>query len=170
MSETRSGATVQVGTRSRSIRVSTSDGYVRCTASDGRCTPARPASHVLYGVNGIPQSWIVRLVLPDWQAVPRAVSQFQDRIQHRFCGSKLEGRCLQRLEASEMPLGAASGFPPTHICADWKLSPPETSPTFLPILARISARRPRATIPGRGRFALSKRTILSSSRGGAGTA
>jgi hypothetical protein len=28
------------------IRVSASDGRVRCTASDGRCTPARPASQV----------------------------------------------------------------------------------------------------------------------------
>jgi len=36
----------QVGTRSRAIRVSTSDGHLRCTASDGRCTPARPASQV----------------------------------------------------------------------------------------------------------------------------
>jgi hypothetical protein len=35
-----------VGTRSRAIRRSTSDGDVRCSASDGRCTPARPARHV----------------------------------------------------------------------------------------------------------------------------
>jgi hypothetical protein len=34
------------GTRSRLIRVSTSGGHVRCTAFHGRCTPARPASHV----------------------------------------------------------------------------------------------------------------------------
>ena len=47
-----------------------------------------------------------------------------------------------------------------------KSSPPETSPTIPPIPARISARRPRATIPRRGRFALSKRTILSSFRRG----
>ena len=33
-----------VGTRSRVIRVSTSAGHVRCTASDGRCSLARPAS------------------------------------------------------------------------------------------------------------------------------
>ena len=33
---------VQVGTRSRLIRGSTSDGHVWCTASDGRGTPARP--------------------------------------------------------------------------------------------------------------------------------
>ena len=36
-----------VGTRSHVIRLSTSDGHMRCTASDGRGTPARPASHVL---------------------------------------------------------------------------------------------------------------------------
>jgi glycine/D-amino acid oxidase-like deaminating enzyme len=36
----------QVGTRSRLIRVSTSEGRVWCTASDDRYTPARPASHV----------------------------------------------------------------------------------------------------------------------------
>ncbi len=41
-----SRATVQVGTRSRLIRGSTSDGHVRCAASDGRGTPARPALHV----------------------------------------------------------------------------------------------------------------------------
>ena len=35
-----------VGTRSRAIRRGTSDGDVRCSASDGRCTPARPARHV----------------------------------------------------------------------------------------------------------------------------
>jgi hypothetical protein len=35
-----------VGTRSRAIRRSTSDGDVRCSASDGRCTPARPERHV----------------------------------------------------------------------------------------------------------------------------
>jgi hypothetical protein len=35
-----------LGTRSRSIRGRTSAGHVRCSASDGRCTPARPASHV----------------------------------------------------------------------------------------------------------------------------
>jgi hypothetical protein len=34
------------GTLSRSMRVSTSDGRVRCTASDGRCTLARPAPQV----------------------------------------------------------------------------------------------------------------------------
>ncbi len=34
------------GTRSRLIRGSTSNGHVWCTASDGRGTPARPASHV----------------------------------------------------------------------------------------------------------------------------
>jgi hypothetical protein len=39
-------ATVRVGTRSRLIRGSTSNGHVRCTGSDGRGTPARPASHV----------------------------------------------------------------------------------------------------------------------------
>src|ERR1700751_4029682 len=33
-----------VGTRSRLIRVRTSDGHVRWSASDGSCTPARPAS------------------------------------------------------------------------------------------------------------------------------
>ena len=36
-----------VGTRSRLIRLSTSDGHMRCTASDGRGTAARPASHLL---------------------------------------------------------------------------------------------------------------------------
>src|SRR5271166_5171051 len=35
-----------VGTRSRAIRVSTSDDRVGCSASDGLCTPARPALHV----------------------------------------------------------------------------------------------------------------------------
>jgi hypothetical protein len=35
-----------VGTRSRLIRVSMSDGHIRCTASDGGCTLARPASPV----------------------------------------------------------------------------------------------------------------------------
>jgi len=35
-----------VGTRSRAIRRSTSDGNVRCSASDGSCAPARPASRV----------------------------------------------------------------------------------------------------------------------------
>ena len=35
-----------VGTRSRAIRRSASDGNVRCSASDGGCVPARPASHV----------------------------------------------------------------------------------------------------------------------------
>ena len=35
-----------VGTRSCAIRGRTSAGHVRCSASDGRCTPARPASHV----------------------------------------------------------------------------------------------------------------------------
>jgi hypothetical protein len=39
----------QVGTRSRLIRVSTSDGLVWRTASDGRYTPARPASHIWKG-------------------------------------------------------------------------------------------------------------------------
>ena len=43
---TRSRATVLVGTRSRLIRLSTSDGHVRCTACGGSGTPARPASHV----------------------------------------------------------------------------------------------------------------------------
>ena len=32
---TRSRATVLVGTRSRVIRLNTSDGHMRCTASDG---------------------------------------------------------------------------------------------------------------------------------------
>ena len=45
-SGTSSHATEQVGTRSRSIRGRTSAGDVRCSASDGRSTPARPASHV----------------------------------------------------------------------------------------------------------------------------
>jgi hypothetical protein len=44
--ETRSRATPLVGTRSRVIRVRTSAGHVGCTASDGRCTLARPGSHV----------------------------------------------------------------------------------------------------------------------------
>ena len=35
-----------VGTRSRAIRVSTSDDRVGCSASHGRCAPARPALHV----------------------------------------------------------------------------------------------------------------------------
>jgi hypothetical protein len=35
-----------VGTRSRAIRGSTSDDRVGCSASDGRCAPARPALHV----------------------------------------------------------------------------------------------------------------------------
>jgi hypothetical protein len=34
-----------VGTRSRAIRGSTSDDRVGCSASDGLCTPARPALH-----------------------------------------------------------------------------------------------------------------------------
>jgi hypothetical protein len=34
-----------VGTRSRAIRSSTSDDRVGCSASDGRCAPARPALH-----------------------------------------------------------------------------------------------------------------------------
>src|SRR5208337_2605662 len=34
-----------VGTRSREIRGSTSDDRVGCSASDGRCTSARPALH-----------------------------------------------------------------------------------------------------------------------------
>jgi hypothetical protein len=46
MSGTRSRATVQVGTRSRLVRGSTSDVHVWRTASDGRCTPARPALHL----------------------------------------------------------------------------------------------------------------------------
>ena len=36
----------RVGTRSRTIRGSTSDDRVGCSASDGRCAPARPALHV----------------------------------------------------------------------------------------------------------------------------
>jgi hypothetical protein len=36
----------RVGTRSHLIRLSTSDGHIGCTASDGKCTPARPASQV----------------------------------------------------------------------------------------------------------------------------
>jgi hypothetical protein len=35
-----------VGTRSRAIRRSTSDDRVGCSASDGRCAPARPALNV----------------------------------------------------------------------------------------------------------------------------
>ena len=35
-----------VGTRSRAIRGSTSDERVGCSASDGRCAPARPALDV----------------------------------------------------------------------------------------------------------------------------
>jgi hypothetical protein len=35
-----------VGTRSRLIRVRTSDGHVRWSVCDGSCTPARPASPV----------------------------------------------------------------------------------------------------------------------------
>jgi hypothetical protein len=35
-----------VGTRSRAIRGSTFDARVACSASDGRCAPARPALHV----------------------------------------------------------------------------------------------------------------------------
>ncbi len=35
-----------VGTRSRAIRGSTSDDRVGCSASDGRCAPARPALDV----------------------------------------------------------------------------------------------------------------------------
>ena len=35
-----------VGTRSRAIRGSTSDDRVGCSASHGRCAPARPALHV----------------------------------------------------------------------------------------------------------------------------
>ena len=35
-----------VGTRSRAIRGSTSDDRVGCSASDGRCAPARPALYV----------------------------------------------------------------------------------------------------------------------------
>ena len=46
MSGTRSRTTVQVGTRSRLVRGSTSDVHVWRTASDGRCTPARPALHL----------------------------------------------------------------------------------------------------------------------------
>src|ERR1700730_12019308 len=46
MSGTRSRATAQVGTRSRLIRGSTCDGHLRCTTSDGRGTPARPALQV----------------------------------------------------------------------------------------------------------------------------
>ena len=34
-----------VGTRSRAIRSGTSDDRVGCSASDGRCAPARPALH-----------------------------------------------------------------------------------------------------------------------------
>jgi hypothetical protein len=41
------GAGMLVGTRSRLIRGSGSAGHVRCSASDGSCTPARPASPVL---------------------------------------------------------------------------------------------------------------------------
>jgi hypothetical protein len=36
----------KVGTRSRLIRVGTSDGHAPCTASDVRGTPARPGSQV----------------------------------------------------------------------------------------------------------------------------
>jgi hypothetical protein len=43
---------VLVGTRSRLIRVRTSEGHVRCSASDGRWTPARPASPVRNGLCG----------------------------------------------------------------------------------------------------------------------
>ena len=39
-----------VGTRSRAIRGSTSDDRVGCSASDGRCAPARPALHVSTGL------------------------------------------------------------------------------------------------------------------------
>ena len=35
-----------VGTRSRAMRGSSSDDRVGCSASDGRCVPARPALHV----------------------------------------------------------------------------------------------------------------------------
>ena len=43
VSEIRRGT---VGTRSRAIRGSTSDDRVGCSASDGRCAPARPALDV----------------------------------------------------------------------------------------------------------------------------
>ncbi len=58
------GACGVVGTRSRAIRVSTTDGRVRCTASDGRCVPARPALHVSTRLLHSPPSFPVRLWLP----------------------------------------------------------------------------------------------------------
>ncbi len=53
-----------VGTRSRAIRGSTIDSRVRCTASDGRCIPARPALHVSTRLLHSPASFPVRLRLP----------------------------------------------------------------------------------------------------------
>ena len=58
------GACGVVGTRSRAIRGSTIDGRVRCSASDRRCVPARPALHVSTRLLHSPPSFPVRLRLP----------------------------------------------------------------------------------------------------------
>ncbi len=58
------GACGVVGTRSRAIRVSATDGRVRRSASDGRCVPARPALHVSTRLLHSPPSFLVRLRLP----------------------------------------------------------------------------------------------------------
>ncbi len=53
-----------VGTRSRANRVSTTDGRVRCSASNGGCVPARPALHVSTRLLPRLPSFLVRLRLP----------------------------------------------------------------------------------------------------------
>ena len=51
-------------------------------------------------------------------------------LKNRSPTKNLEGRCLQRLEASETPLGAASGSPPTQSATVFQLASGRDLPIY----------------------------------------
>jgi hypothetical protein len=104
MSQSVPRATAQVGTCSRLIRGSMSDGHLRCTASDRRCAPARPASHVWNASLGVS----AEPARPSADSCPtRQITGFQGLSMnwrlHRLhlpwaCYARRAGTCM-RLEA-----------------------------------------------------------------------
>jgi hypothetical protein len=90
-----------VGTRSRLIRVSTSDGHSRCSASDRVRVPARPAQHVHRSV-------------PDRRDAGRARVHNNESCTSEFAQNLNVGRI--NLEV-DIPYGEAIGFAnPQAIC------------------------------------------------------
>ena len=90
MSQSAHRATVQVGTRSRLIRGSMSDGHVQCTVSDRRCAPARPASHVWNASFGVSAE---RAQPSADRCPPHQITGFQGlSMNWRFTGCIFRGR------------------------------------------------------------------------------